>query len=201
MKPRGTFLPFKLVQSHGARWPFISKVSNWLYFSYFLEFKDNMSTEIKYRNTNNCLKDNSRFRVTVPNGRCTLPINDLAAAAASFPGGTRDKEPACQCRRQKTQVWSLGWEDPLEEETATHSSILVWEIPWTEEPGRLQSMGSQIVGHDCTHVHIDPRSALLCLKTEWWPPSFVLQHGSSFSAELKCLGVGQELWLLTCHTS
>ena len=41
------------------------------------------------------------------------------------------------------QVQSLGWEDPLEKGMATHSSILVWEIPWTEEPGRLQPMGSQ----------------------------------------------------------
>ena len=44
---------------------------------------------------------------------------------------------------QETQVRSLGWEDPLEKEKATHSSILVWEIPWTEEPGGLQSMGLQ----------------------------------------------------------
>ena len=43
---------------------------------------------------------------------------------------------------------SLGQEDPLEEETATHSSILAWRIPWTEEPGQLQSMGSQRVRHD-----------------------------------------------------
>ena len=42
----------------------------------------------------------------------------------------------------------LGWEDPLEEGTATHSSILAWRIPWTEEPGRLQSVGSQGVGHE-----------------------------------------------------
>ena len=46
------------------------------------------------------------------------------------------------------QVLSLGQEDLLEEETATHSSILAWRIPWTEEPGRLQSIGSQRVGHD-----------------------------------------------------
>ena len=44
---------------------------------------------------------------------------------------------------QETQVWSLGQEDPLEEEMATHFSILAWEIPWTEKPGGLQSMGSQ----------------------------------------------------------
>ena len=42
---------------------------------------------------------------------------------------------------QKTRVWSLGQEDPLEKEMATHSSILAWKIPWTEEPGRQQSMG------------------------------------------------------------
>jgi len=47
----------------------------------------------------------------------------------------------------KSQVKSLGWEDPLEKEVATHSSI-VWRIPWTEEPGGLQSMGSQRVGHE-----------------------------------------------------
>ena len=43
---------------------------------------------------------------------------------------------------------SMGWEDPLEKEMSTHSSILAWRIPWTEEPGGLQSMGSQRVGHD-----------------------------------------------------
>ena len=50
----------------------------------------------------------------------------------------------------ETQVRSLGQEDPLEKEMATHSSTLAWKIPWTEEPGRLQSMGSQIVRHDRT---------------------------------------------------
>ena len=44
---------------------------------------------------------------------------------------------------QETWIRSLGWEDPLEKEMATHSNILAWKIPWTEEPGRLQSMGSQ----------------------------------------------------------
>ena len=44
---------------------------------------------------------------------------------------------------QETQIQSLGWEDPLEKGMATHSSILAWRIPWAEEPGRLQSMGSQ----------------------------------------------------------
>ena len=49
---------------------------------------------------------------------------------------------------QETQVRSLGQEDPLEKETTTHSSILAWKIPWTEEAGRLQSMGSLRIGHD-----------------------------------------------------
>ena len=48
----------------------------------------------------------------------------------------------------ETQVLSLGWEDPLEKEMAIHSRTIAWKIPWTEEPGRLQSMGSQRVGHD-----------------------------------------------------
>ena len=48
----------------------------------------------------------------------------------------------------ETQVQSLGWKDLLEKEMATHSSILAWRIPWTEKPGRLQSMGSQSVRHD-----------------------------------------------------
>ena len=49
---------------------------------------------------------------------------------------------------QETWVQSLGQEDPLEKEMGTHSSTPAWKIPWTEEPGRLQSMGSQRVGHD-----------------------------------------------------
>ena len=49
---------------------------------------------------------------------------------------------------EETQVQFLGWEDPLEKEMATHSSTVAWNIPWTEKPGRLQSMGSQRVGHD-----------------------------------------------------
>ena len=48
----------------------------------------------------------------------------------------------------ETRVQSLGWEDPLEKATAPHFSTLAWKIPWTEEPGRLQSLGSQRVGHD-----------------------------------------------------
>ena len=49
---------------------------------------------------------------------------------------------------RETWIRSLGWEDPLEKGTATYSSVPAWRIPWTEEPGRLQFMGSQRVGHN-----------------------------------------------------
>jgi len=62
-----------------------------------------------------------------------------------FPGGSDGKASVCNAG---TRVRSLSWEDPLEKEMATHSSTLAWKIPWTEEPGRLQPMGSQGVGHD-----------------------------------------------------
>ena len=54
---------------------------------------------------------------------------------------------------QEMLVRSLGWKDPLKEEMATHSSILAWKMPWTEKPGKLQSMGSQRAGHDLAHTH------------------------------------------------
>ena len=56
---------------------------------------------------------------------------------------------------QETRVWSQGWEDLLEKEMGTHSSILAWKTPWLEEPGKLQFMGSQRVGHDwATSLHL-----------------------------------------------
>ena len=58
------------------------------------------------------------------------------------------KNPPAMQETQKIQVPSLNWDDPLEEGMATYFSILAWRIPWTEEPGKLQSMGLQRVGHD-----------------------------------------------------
>ena len=59
---------------------------------------------------------------------------------------------------QETWVQSLGWEDPLEKEMTTHSSILTWKIPWTEESGGLESMGSQRVKHDwLTNTYVLPQ--------------------------------------------
>ena len=62
-----------------------------------------------------------------------------------LPGGSAGKNPLAM---QETWFQSLGREDPLEKEMAMHSSILAWEIPWTEESGRLQSTGLQTVGHN-----------------------------------------------------
>ena len=66
-----------------------------------------------------------------------------------FPvnGGTSGKEPTFQCKRCKRRGFH-SWEDPLEEGMATHSSVLTWRIPWTEEPSRLQSLGWQRLEHD-----------------------------------------------------
>ena len=78
---------------------------------------------------------------------------------SSFPGGSVVKN---LLSKQEMLVWSLGQEDPLQKEMVTHSSILAWEIPWTEEPGGLLSMGSQRVGrglltkqqHAPFHLHL-----------------------------------------------
>ena len=66
-------------------------------------------------------------------------------------------------------VRSLGWEDPLEEEMADHSSILAWKIPWTEEPGRLQSIESQRVGHDLECRHLVLEASLVTQKVKNLP--------------------------------
>ena len=77
-----------------------------------------------------------------------------------FPSGSVVKNQPAMQETQETQVQFLDWEDLLEKGMATHTSILAWRIPWTEKPGRLQSIGSQRVGHDwsewtrvCTRTH------------------------------------------------
>ena len=65
-----------------------------------------------------------------------------------FPDSSVGQESTCNALTQEKQVPSLGWDDPLEDSIATHSSILVRKIPWTAEPGRLQSMELQRVRHD-----------------------------------------------------
>ena len=72
-----------------------------------------------------------------------------------FPGGSEVKNLPAHCEEmQDTWVCFLGWEDLLEEEMATHSSILAWKFPWTEESGRLESMESQRVRYDLATEHV-----------------------------------------------
>ena len=73
-----------------------------------------------------------------------------------FPGGSVVKNLPAIEEMQETGVQTLGQEDSLEKEMATHSSILAWEIPWTEESGGLQSMGCWRVGHDLAAEHSVP---------------------------------------------
>ena len=113
----------------------------------------------------------------------------------------------------KTQPWSLGWEDPLEKGTATHSSILACRIPWTEEPGRLHFMGWQTVRHDWTtkhahtHTHIHAHThtcynslpGLLSISVYWFililpvgfPGGSVVKN-SSAKQKMQVWSLGQE---------
>ena len=111
-----------------------------------------------------------------------------------FPSGSAVKNLPAMQEPHKTGVQSMGWEDPLKEGMATHSSILAWRIPRTEEPGGLQSMGPQRVGHDwsnsaCTHEDEKRQNslALLCCMPRysvhprwWWHPygQWLLSLGS-----------------------
>ena len=77
---------------------------------------------------------------------------------------------------QETQVQSLSWEDPLEKGIATHSSILAWRIPWTEEPGGLQFMGSQ---------KLDTTEQVTLTRGLWWPVSQPTTHSDFSHTELE----------------
>ena len=87
-----------------------------------------------------------------PIGQVFLLIHRSSKAKQDFPGGSGVKKKIC-LPMQETHIWSLGQEDPLEGEMATHSSIHAWEIPRTEEPGGLQFMGLQRAGHDWVTKH------------------------------------------------
>ena len=77
------------------------------------------------------------------------------------------KESTCNAADPEAWVRSLGWEEPLEEEMATHSRILAWRIPWREEPGVLQSMGLQRVGHDLRLNNIEVMTVSDMCVCEW----------------------------------
>ena len=77
-----------------------------------------------------------------------LGFPDGVTSTLGFPDVSVVKNLPVMQDLQETQIRCLGWEDPLEEEMAIHSSVLAWQIPWTEEPGGLQSTGSQRIEHD-----------------------------------------------------
>ena len=96
----------------------------------------------------------------------------------------------------ETRVWFLGWEDPPEKGMATHSSVLAWRIPWTEEPGELQSIESQRIGHDWvtnthththTHTHTYLQDLIMC--------SIFQTHLITETLSTKHL-TGLDLWLM-----
>ena len=96
-----------------------------------------------------------------------------------FPGGSVIKNlPA----KQEMRAQSLGWEDPLKKEMATHSSILAWRIPWTVEPGRLESMGLQRVGHDRV------TNAFTFLQAHFWKSEKIIRKPDQLlQVELCCI--------------
>ena len=100
----------------------------------------------------------------------------------------------------ETQVQSLGQEDPLEKEMATHSSTLAWRIPWTEEPGGLQSVGSQRVRHDRT-TSLSFLSCVSCKRVFSFCFCFFKCRSPGFQAPLfaDCLFSIVYSWLCCCH--
>ena len=109
-------------------------------------------------------------------GRCKSlgSVKSVVSYASSLMAEVVKNPPAMQ----ETWVWSLGWEHPLEEEMATLSSMLAWRIPWTEEPGGLQSMWSQRAGHEwVANIHTS-----ICISATWgqypvfWHPEFLRAH-------------------------
>ena len=87
-----------------------------------------------------------------------------------FSGGKMVKNSSANVGDAREACSSLDWEDPLESEMTTHSSIISWKNPWTEEPGGLQSMGSQRVKHDC-HTHIYKQKTIYCAENSLFDTS------------------------------
>ena len=101
-------------------------------------------------------------------------ILEPSILAGGFPRGSVVKNPPAMHETKETWVWSLSREDPLEEGLATHSSILAWEIAWPEEPGGLQSMGLQRVGHDWACMHTLVALSLLTELYSFWGLSVLI---------------------------
>ena len=113
-----------------------------------------------------------------------------------IPGVSAVKNPSAMQKTQETKLWSLGQEDPLEEEMATHSSIFAWGIPWTEEPGGLQSIESQRFRHDWAtdHTHTSNTRTGTTAFCNWDTPatSTANSHGRYNAPGQDCLF--REVW-------
>ena len=119
---------------------------------------------------------------------CTYPDTYMAQVVKNLPA------------IQETQVQILGQEAPLEEEMATHCSMLAWKIPWTEEPGRLQSMRSQRIRHDWAHMHLCVHAhvythvhAIIYTHTFVHKPRYKLVRGHSPQKQFPEIGKSQDL--------
>ena len=137
-----------------------------------------------------------------PGWRNHLPehLHHRCSQDTGFPGGWVVK--IC-LPKQETWVWSLGQEDPLEKEMATHSSILAWEIPQTEEPGGLQSMGSQRIRHDWATKQQQHLRTWLTIQKSISPKRCWMNPGNAHEIRMKAgvwapQRVMQGFMLLTC---
>ena len=151
----------------------------------------------------------------------------MVQVSLGFPGGSLGKNLPATEELQETRVWSLGQEDPLEDGMATHSNILVWRIPWTEEPGGLQSIVSQRIGHDwsdlackhrlpwwlggkestcqCRRCRFDPWVRKISWRREWQPTPVLLPEESrgqrSLGGYSPCGCKSDMTWWLTTTTT
>ena len=111
----------------------------------------------------------------------SLRITLRSGWGRGFPYGSAEKNLPAMQKTKETWGWSLGRDDPLEKEMATHSSILAWEIPWTEEPGGLQSIGSQRVGHDWSDRACTGSRNEISLFPVWTSPGDVIQGAGPYT--------------------
>ena len=122
-------------QEYWSRLPFLTHITSYSKINSKFTKEQNVSTK-----TIKLLEEN------ISTNHCDLDLGIGFLDMMGFSGSSAGKEPACQRRRCGFNPWVR--EDPLEEGMATHSGILAWRIPWTEQPGRVQSMGLCRVGHD-----------------------------------------------------
>ena len=140
---------------------------------------------------------NHRTLFTVPWVR--TKICTLVSLTLGIPRGSAVKNLPVMQNTQETWIGPQDWEDPPEEGMATHSRILAWRIPWTEEPGRLQSMGSQRVRHDwatehtCTQSHFKTQACLTDHVASPWVAQITCCEASEKSPEREISAVKEFL--------